>query len=186
MDNQHQPQDSQKQDSLSMDELIKDRTKEYSQHTETREVRGELKNFLKFRFGSECYAMEMLYMNEVLKSKRISCIPRQKDFVKGVVNVRGEIVMIVDLKSLLNITSETQGSESRMILLKRNSELSGFIADEVFGTEQMDTEDFQSSLATFKGGSAEFIAGLCTREGQNLIWLDAEKILTEIARRLQS
>ena len=164
--------------------ILEQRTLEYSQQKEKKEVKGEVEEFLGFRLGKEWYLIEMASIDEVVKHQRVSHLPRQKNIIQGVMNIRGEIKLIVGLGVLLSMTPTTIIESSRVVLIKSKTDSTGFITDEIIGVLKLDTGKFQTSIANVRGIEAEFINGLYNKDDNHFIWLNIERVLLEVAKRL--
>ena len=165
-------------------DILKQRAKEYAQVEEKTEVKGELKEFLGFRLGKEWYLLEMELINEVLSLTRLSRLPHASELVSGVVNVRGAIVLVMDLAKLLHVPTAEHRDTSRFIFLKTSDDITGFLADEVSEIFLLGSGDSQPPIATITGLQAEFITGLFDINGKPFVWLDMERILVEVEARL--
>jgi len=128
----------------------------------------------RFLLTPEVYGIEAIWIREVLPLKSLTTIPGTPSFVMGVVNVRGQIISVVNLKRLFNL--EEKGiSELNKIIIIRNDRLEfGILADSVIGMEVIELSDIQSSPLTLNGTGADYVTGV-TRDG--LIVLDGQKIL---------
>ena len=173
-----------KKDDIFSQDLIEQRTKEYSKEEEQIEVKEEIKEYLGFRLGSEWYLVDMHYVEEIVKPARISPLPRQKSFVLGVMNIRGDIILNVDLRQLLTQTATDLHEHSRIIFVKSQTDTTGFLADEVIGVQKLDTGDFQIGIATIQGEHGEFTEGLYNKDNRHFVWLNMERILSKIGERL--
>lgn len=165
-------------------DLLRRRTHEYAQKEKRIEVRGTLKEFTVFRLKKEWYLIEMDFIDEIIKPSRISRFPRQRDFMLGAMNVRGNVILNIDLGILLTIGPVPMTETSKIIIIKTGNDTTGFFVEETSETIYLDTADIQEKIATLKGSSAEFVKGLYQKDSRHLIWLDAEKITAEIGNRL--
>ena len=145
---------------------------------------GELKEVLSFRLKNEWYLIEMNFIDEILPSTRISRFAKQAEFVSGMVNVSGSLILIVEIGMFLNLSKAEIKKDSRTVFLKTGNDITGFLADEVAETIKIDTATCQASIATIQGVEAEFIKGIFKGKEKHYIWLDIERVLLEIEMRL--
>ena len=103
---------------------------------------------------------------------QIPCTPR---FIEGIVNVRGRIVSIVDIKQLLGLPKTERSEETRIIVLRSGGTELGFLADELAGVRELPRGDISPPLRT-EGGRASFLFGV--GEGE-IALLDGEKLLRD-------
>ena len=163
-------------------ELLKERAMAYARQEEKIDVLGELKQFFCFRLGQEWFLVEMSFVSEIVPPARISRIPRGKEFLLGMMNVRGSIVLIADMGRLLRITPTLIKKDLKTIVLKTGGNITGFPVDEVREALWLDTGRMQRNIFTIQGIEAEFIKGLFRHKDKHFVWLDIERVLLEIKK----
>lgn len=139
---------------------------------------GRMANeFLTFRLGGEEYGIEILKVQEIRGYDAITHIANAPAFIKGVVNLRGIIVPIVDMRIKFNLGDATYDQFTVVIILNVAGRVVGMVVDSVsdvitLTAEQMKpAPDFSSSFDT------EYITGLGTVEDRMLILVDIEKLM---------
>jgi len=137
---------------------------------------GELVHALRFSLGAETYAVENRHIREVLPFPRVTPLPCVPSFVRGIINVRGRIVSIIDLKSILGLPDTGFSPTCSVIILQSPDVEFGLLADEISGLAAIPISSIQPSLPTLTDVRAEFLLGV-TAEG--LVLLDAEKLLSD-------
>ena len=172
------------QDKILSAEILEERAREYATGEEILEIRGELKEFLGFRLGGEWYLVDMRFISEILVRGKISRIPQQAEIVAGMMNVRGRIILVLELGMFLNLSKSKVEKASRVVFLKTGSDITGFFADEVCETLKLDTGISQGPISTIAGKEAAFIKRLFNYNGKHFIWLDVEKLMAEAENRL--
>jgi purine-binding chemotaxis protein CheW len=169
---------------LSRD-LLRARAEIYARQEEKTVAKGTLAEFLCFRLGRDGYLIEARWIEEIVRLARISKLPRQKEFLRGILNVRGNLVPVADLSVFLGLP-ETPGSEqSRVILIRDGSGLSGIIAADILGYFKLDTGQAQETVATIRGPAAEYTKGFFHHLDQPFVWLHTEKILSDLSMRMR-
>jgi len=146
--------------------------------------------FVEFTLGSECFAINLFNTKEVITPTSITPLPNSVAYIKGVMDLRGTITTIIDLKLLLNI-SETRDSKkrSRIIILDNDpSEKSvGILVDDVYSVSTHHASDIERETDD-KTHSTRFILGvirISRSEKHNLVlWLDIQKIRASITSEL--
>lgn len=167
-------------------ELLHKRAQEYARAEEKTQVLGEIKECFRFRLASEWFLVETAYIDKVVERARISRLPQQADFVVGMMNLRGEVILIVDMALLLNLPKTEIREDSKVILLKVANTVTGFPVDDIVGAISLDTGGLQDPISTIKGAEAEFIKGLFKNEGKHFAWLEIERVISEMESRLFS
>ncbi len=167
-------------------ELLRERAREYARTEEKVQVLGEIKECLRFRLASEWFLIETIYIEKIVEPARISRMPQQAEFVIGMMNLRGEVILIMDMALLMNLPGTKIQERSRVIILRIGDVVTGFPADEIVGAISLDTGVVQEPISTIKGVEAGFIKGLFKNEDKHFTWLDIEKVLSEMESQLFS
>ncbi len=136
------------------------------------------REFLTFTLGAEEYGVDILKVQEIRGYDAVTRIPDTPDFIKGVVNLRGAIVPVVDLRLKLRLGSAEYNSFTVMIVLNIARRVVGVVVDSVSDVIQLTAE--QMHAAPEFGGQVDtrFISGLGTVDQRMLILLDIEKLLS--------
>jgi chemotaxis-related protein WspD len=147
-----------------------------------------------FRLGQECLALPVRLVQEVAERRPVRSLPhRQGRLVRGLVNVRGELLICISLGELLGIGAapttaprEHQGQKAleRLLVAASGSERLAFPADEVYGIERYHPDDLQSVPATVSLAAARYSTGLLPWRDRSVGVLDHELVLYTINRSL--
>jgi purine-binding chemotaxis protein CheW len=131
---------------------------------------------LEFRLAQERYAVESRYVQEVHPLKELTPLPCTPPFVVGVVNVRGRIVSVLDLKKILELPEKGLTDLHRVILVRGEDFEVGILADVIVGVRFVLENTLQPSLPTLTGLRAEYLKGVTA---ERLIILDLKRILAD-------
>jgi purine-binding chemotaxis protein CheW len=131
---------------------------------------------LEFRLAQERYAVESRYVQEVHPLKDLTPLPCTPPFVVGVVNVRGRIVSVLDLKKILELPEKGLTDLHRVILVRGEDFEVGILADVIVGVRFVLENTLQPSLPTLTGLRAEYLKGVTA---ERLIILDLKRILAD-------
>ena len=136
------------------------------------------REFLTFTLGAEEYGVDILKVQEIRGYDAVTRIPDTPDFIKGVVNLRGAIVPVIDLRLKLRLSSAEYNSFTVMIVLNISRRVVGIVVDSVSDVIQLAAG--QMHAAPEFGGQVDtrFISGLGTVDERMLILLDIEKLLS--------
>lgn len=137
---------------------------------------GESIEILEFRLASERYAVETSFVREVLPLRELTPLPGTPPFVLGIVNVRGRILPVYDIKKFFDLPDQGLTDLHRILLIQGHGLELGLLADAIAGTRTLPLEVLHPPLPTFTGVRAEYLRGL-TAEG--LVVLDLERLLTD-------
>lgn len=129
--------------------------------------------------GSQ-YAVPMENVLELQRLPRITSLPSVPAWLRGVTNLRGEVLSVVDLRSLLGLpTAETHVSQRLVVVRSMLEEIAtGWIVDQVVGMRRLATEDMQPSTTLATGAATRFVSGLVDYDGQLIAVLDVNRILS--------
>lgn len=134
-----------------------------------------------FTLGNEEYGIDVTAVNGILRSKQyhIKAMPGTADVIEGIINVRGTVNYIFNLRKKFGLEKKELSSESKFIMLKNNHSTLGCIADEVTDIIKLNDEDIQQPPAFINTADGQYITGIGKYEDRMIIILDPGKILTE-------
>jgi purine-binding chemotaxis protein CheW len=131
-----------------------------------------------FTLEKEEFACNIEDVREVLKMVRVTPLPRSLDFVEGVINLRGEVIPVIDLRKRFGLAEVERNDESRIIIVEVESRMVGLIVDSVSEVIRIQNSDIQDSPDQVAGKHTELIVGVGKVSGRLLIILNLEQILT--------
>ena len=149
------------------------------QGVESSEAQSERKEFLTFRLGAESYGIEILKVQEIRGYEKPTVIANAPVFIKGVINLRGVIVPVLDLRIKFQLGDVSYDEFTVVIILNVAGRVLGVVVDAVSDVVALPAEnirpvpEFASSVFDTK-----YITGLATVDGRMLILLDIELLLT--------
>lgn len=135
------------------------------------------KRVLVFSLGDENYGVEIDQTKEVIRPSDITKVPNTPEFVIGVMNLRGEIISIIDIRYFFGIAQKEKNKDVRIIVTDVTGEPIGIIVDKVEDTIDIQEDKIQPPLATLKGNVAAYTRGQVDINKKILILLDLEKIV---------
>ena len=145
---------------------------------EIKETDEELNQLISFKVGEEVYGVDILNVKEVIKIKEITSIPKAPTFVKGVINLRGDIIPIIDFREKFGLSNEDYTSATRVIVVEIDERLIGMVVDAVSQVIRIPRENNEPPPPLVGGLSTEYIRGL-GKSGEKLIVLvNIQKILS--------
>ena len=137
---------------------------------------GEFLHVVEFMLGPERYAFESAYVSEVYPLRDLTPIPCTPAFVLGIINVRGQLLPVIDLDQFLDLRKRQETEHARVIVLDSDGVQLGVIADSIVGVRAIATSQIQDSLLTLTGRNAELLKGV---DADRLAILDAAAILSD-------
>ncbi|OZA27337.1 MAG: chemotaxis protein CheW [Hydrogenophilales bacterium 17-61-9] len=140
------------------------------------ETPGEYIDVVEFVLAHERYAIESRYIREVAPLENLTPLPCTPSFVLGIVNLRGEILSVIDIKKFFDLPEHGLTDLNKIIVLQSGDMLFGILADAIAGVRRIPLADIQPSLPTLTGIREEYLTGVTAGR---LVILDAEKLLTD-------
>lgn len=156
--------------------LLHERARDLAVVPATTPGEGELLSVVQFSLGAEVYAVENRHVREVLPILRVRSLPGVPPFVRGIINVRGRIVSLLDVRLILGLSQSALGPASCMIVLQSADMELGLIADSLVGLAGIPNATIQPMLPTLTKSRVEYLKGV-TAGG--LVILDAGKLLED-------
>jgi purine-binding chemotaxis protein CheW len=131
---------------------------------------------IEFRLGGETYGIASAFVREVYPLKDFTPLPGTQAFVLGIMNVRGQILSVVDIKAFFNLPQKGLGDLNKVIILGDGLMEFGIVADQILGAHGIATDSIMASPAAVSGIGAEYLKGIT---GEGVIILDAQAILDD-------
>jgi purine-binding chemotaxis protein CheW len=129
---------------------------------------------LEFALAYERYAVDTRHVRQVAKLEQLIPLPCTPAFVLGIVNLRGAILPVLDLKNFFELPVKGLTDLNKIIVLQSEKILFGILADEIVGVRNFLLKDVQSSLPTLTGVRKDYLKGVTP---ERVTLLDAEKLL---------
>jgi purine-binding chemotaxis protein CheW len=158
------------------DKVLKERAKVFSRESEEKRGKDEHIEVLEFLLAHEVYGVELRYVREVYPLKELTPIPGTPPFVLGIVNIRGEILSVIDIKKFFDLPEKGLTDLNKVIILHSPEIEFGILADSILGVRNILLSDIQPSLPTLTGIREEYLKGVTKDRG---IVLDAERLLSD-------
>ena len=137
----------------------------------------ELLQLVSFIIGQEEFGLDILKVQEINRMVEVTRVPNAPEFVSGVINLRGKVIPIIDLRTRFGFPKKASDKNTRIIVVELSGKIVGFVVDavrEVFRISKSVTEPPPSMVA---GIGSEFITAVGKLENRLLILLDFERIL---------
>lgn len=132
-------------------------------------------NLTEFSVSTESYAVETKYVREIYPLKAFTTLPGTPSFVLGVMNLRGQILSILDIRELFQLSRHTLSDLNKVIVTQFNTMELGILVDTVAGIRTVNPKELEPSLPTLTGIRSEFLLGI-TKD--RLAVLDVGKFLS--------
>jgi purine-binding chemotaxis protein CheW len=155
---------------------LKERATILAREPRNNEAVEECLEIVEFLLAQERYGIETRHIREVYPMKELTPLPSTPPFVLGVVNARGRIVPVVDIKTIFGLPDRGLTDLNKLIIVRANGMELGLLADTIVGVQRVPLRDIQPSLPTLSGIRADYLKGV-TKDRRVII--DAEKMLLD-------
>lgn len=131
-----------------------------------------------FRIGAEEFGLDVFGVHEILRHQNPTPLPRAPHFVEGVIDVRGALVPVVDLRRRFEVPHATVDAATRIVVVEHDGERLGLVVDSVSEVMRIPETAVAAAPSYVRGIAAEFIRGIVRHEGRLVVLLDVERILS--------
>ncbi len=135
--------------------------------------------FVIFRLAEERYAVDILNVGGISEFRDVTKVPNAPYFIDGIINLRGDIIPIVNLKKRFNIPEKEADSDTRIIINNIRGKDIGFVVDEASQVIKIDDADIEEAPDIIKGADRQYISGVGKVADHIVILLNLEKILSD-------
>lgn len=156
-------------------QILRDRARAIAQKPVVQE-KGEVITVLEFVLSYETYAIETMYIREVVPLREIIPLPGLPDFVLGLINIRGEILSILDIKKFFQLPGQQLSDLNKVIILTNGRLTFGVLADRVNGIKEVEMNDIFNTVINFRDKRDEYLHGITS---SRIILLDGKKLFNE-------
>ncbi len=143
------------------------------------------KQFVVFRVGMEEYGVDIQKISIIEKFMNIARVPSMPPFMLGVVNLRGEIIPVMDLRLRFEMEPKEADDDSRIIIFKIGEISLGMLVDMVSEVHHLEDEDVESVTSITNDRTLDYITGVGKIDGRLVTLLHVEKLLTDISTAVQ-
>jgi purine-binding chemotaxis protein CheW len=147
------------------------------------QLTGDLKQYLTFRLNQEVFAVEVFRVREVLDVVNITGVPNAPSYMRGMINVRGSVVPVMDTRQKFGMGAVEATLDTRIIILEvkdLDGEIivMGALADSVHEVTELNADDVESAPRLGTSWNTDFIAGIAKRNDQFIVILDIDYVFT--------
>ncbi|MFQ5488465.1 MAG: chemotaxis protein CheW [Gammaproteobacteria bacterium] len=142
-------------------------------------VEDDVIQWVTFRLADESYGIAVMQVQEVLRVTEITPVPGAPDYVLGIINLRGNVVTVLDTRKRFGLPANDMDDASRIIIIESGEQVVGLLVDSVAEVVYLRASEIESSPNVGNEESSRYIQGVHSQEGQLLILVDVNKLLTE-------
>ncbi|MDN3697867.1 MULTISPECIES: chemotaxis protein CheW [Vibrio] len=148
---------------------------------EVRKEQGndEVLQWVTFQLEQETYGINVMQVREVLRYTEIAPVPGAPDYVLGIINLRGNVVTVIDTRSRFGLMQGETTDNTRIIVIESERQVIGILVDSVAEVVYLRSSEIDTTPSVGTDESAKFIQGVSNRDGKLLILVDLDKLLTD-------
>lgn len=139
---------------------------------------SELLQLVSFTIGNEEFGVDILFVQEINRMIQITKVPNAPSFVDGVINLRGRIIPVIDLRAKLGFDRKEHDNNTRIIVVEVSGKIVGFIVDAVKEVLRIPKNITEAPPEIVAGNNSEFIMAVGKLEDRLITLIDLEKILS--------
>ena len=132
-----------------------------------------------FRLDNESYGINVMQVQEVLRYTEIAPVPGSPDYVLGIINLRGNVVTVIDTRARFGLEPADVTDNSRIVIIEAEKQVIGIMVDSVAEVVYLKQSEVDTAPNVGTEESARFIQGVSNREGELLILVDLNKLLSD-------
>lgn len=138
----------------------------------------ELLQLVTFSIGEEEFGVNILKVQEINRTMEITKVPRSPEFVEGVINLRGKVIPIIDLRRRFGLMHKAEDKDTRIIVIEINSVIVGFVVDAVSEVLRIPASTVEPPPPVVAGVESDYISGVGQLKDRLLIMLDLDRLLS--------
>ncbi len=139
----------------------------------------KLLQLVSFKVAGEEFGVDILKVQEINRMTQITKMPNAPYYVEGIINLRGRVIPVIDLRTKLNLPRIEKNANSRIIIVEINSKVLGFIVDEVSEVLRIPDNITEPPPSLTLNINSDFITSVAKLEDRLIILIDLEKIFSE-------
>jgi len=135
------------------------------------------RQFVAFKIGSEEFCIDISRVREIKEMMPITNVPQAPDDVEGIVNLRGQVIPIINLKKVLGYYDDSDLNDKKIILVETDSEVVGFIVDDVSDVVSLSEEQIESVPSVISSHRGHYLRGIAKKDERLFLVFDLGKMI---------
>ena len=141
---------------------------------------GVAAQYAVFRVGGEDYALDIMRIMEIIRPQKVTKIPKAPEFIEGVINLRGKVVPVLDLRKRFGMGAVgADKKKMRIVIVRMAGRVVGVVVDEVTEVIYLKPEQVETTPDAVKGEGADYLLGVGKVGDRLIVLLDMEKVLSK-------
>lgn len=132
-----------------------------------------------FRLDGETYGINVMQVQEVLRYTEIAPVPGAPHYVMGIINLRGNVVTVIDTRNRFGLQTADVTDQSRIVIIEADSHVIGILVDAVAEVVYLRQSEIETAPNVGNEENAKFIQGVCNKNDKLLILVELDKLLSD-------
>ena len=137
-----------------------------------------MSQWVTFHMEGETYGINVMQVQEVVRVPEIAPVPGAPEFVMGIINLRGNVVTVIDTRKRFGMPFKENDDSTRIVIIEHENQVAGILVDNVAEVVELRASQIEAAPNVGNDKSARFIQGVFSRDGDLLILVDVGKLLT--------
>ncbi|PCI59278.1 MAG: chemotaxis protein CheW [Gammaproteobacteria bacterium] len=139
----------------------------------------EVLQWVTFKLETETYGINVMQVQEVLRYTEIAPVPGAPSYVLGIINLRGNVVTVIDTRSRFGLETNEITDNTRIVIIEAEKQVIGILVDSVAEVVYLKASEIDDAPNVGNDDSAKFIQGVSNRDGELLILVDLDQLLSD-------
>ncbi|MBW1858488.1 MAG: purine-binding chemotaxis protein CheW [Deltaproteobacteria bacterium] len=139
---------------------------------------SEMQQYVIFSINEQVYGVEILKIKEVVSYQKITPLPNMKEFIKGIINLRGVILPVFDLRDKFKLPKTTYTPFHSIIVMEISGRMMGVIVDDISDVVELLPEEVQAASSLPPGVHVDYIQGIGKKDRGLIVLLDVDRLLS--------
>ena len=144
------------------------------------EHEDNLLQLVTFRIGEEEFGVDILSVQEIIRLMQITMVPHAAAFIEGVINLRGKVIPVVNMRTRFNLPAVEHDGNTRIVVMEFNQKIVGFLVDGVSEVLRIPASTVEPAPPVVCGIGSEYIRGVGKLQDRLLILLDLDTLLSDM------
>lgn len=135
--------------------------------------------YVTFKLDDETYGIDVMQIQEVLRYTEIAPVPGAPDYVLGIINLRGNVVTVIDTRRRFGLVDAEMTDATRIVVMESSQQVMGILVDSVAEVVYLKSSEIETAPNVGNEESAKFIQGVCNKNGELIILVEFDKMLAD-------
>ena len=146
---------------------------------EEKNIAGEERQLVVFDLAHEAYGVDIMAVQSIIRMQAITKVPRTMHYVEGVINLRGTVIPVVDLRKRFGLVVTDETKDSRIVVVDINGQEVGMIVDAVTEVLRVSGDAIEPPSSVIAGADSAYLLGIAKLEDKLVILLDLDQVFTQ-------